>query len=443
MELVGTNVLGYLDIRDMVMLERVCGGKKSHQQFLCWVPYSPAVVLPEIEHKDMLTIHWFAKRQCRISTLTIRLPENPCLLVKNLQVDYFDMKLHSDTTTENLKPLLANNMGYKVRNIDKTGSQNGEVIEQLSACTKNVKQLCISHSGNCMDWLTADILSKWKLTDINMEGEAVTTLLVLLIVQTCSELTSIMLVSNNIYDSTVIAIAQHCPQLEILRSSTVTYLSLLALSERGLPLEELDIPYIPNIPTADIARRCSHALSCIHYLNLNQYTGNVHYVTLVIPYLTGLTSLFLGTISCTYIPLLAQYCHKLTYLGVCFKDLRVEDILPLCSANPLLQWFSYDTKCGITDTTLIELIHSCPHLHTLYLPYETDITDIGILAISEHCPQLFQLDIRQCHNVTEAAVLQLLQCCRKLTRLEVSSSILSKETWTQLDKNIQKRVSRW
>ena len=50
--------------------------------------------------------------------------------------------------------------------------------------------------------------------------------------------------------------------------------------------------------------------------------------------------------------------------------------------------------------------------------------------------------IRECIQVTETAVLQLLQRCRKLTRLEVSSSSLSEETWTQLDKNTQKRVSR-
>ena len=96
-----------------------------------------------------------------------------------------------------------------------------------------------------------------------------------------------------------------------------------------------------------------------------------------------------------------------------------------------------------TDTTLVELVHACPHLHTLDLSYENDITDIGILALSDHCPQLQLLAINKCHKVTEAAVLQLLQRCRKLTRLYVSKSTVSEETWTQQDKNIQKRVCRW
>ena len=96
----------------------------------------------------------------------------------------------------------------------------------------------------------------------------------------------------------------------------------------------------------------------------------------------------------------------------------------------------------MTDTILLELIHICPHLHTLWLPEETDITDIGILALSEHCPQLRQLEINACHKVTETAVLQLLQRCRKLTKLEVSTTSLSEKTWAQLDSNTQKSVSR-
>ena len=98
---------------------------------------------------------------------------------------------------------------------------------------------------------------------------------------------------------------------------------------------------------------------------------------------------------------------------------------------------------GITDTILIELIHACPHLHTLNLPHEKNITDISILAISEYCHHLRFIGIKRCNNVTEPVILQLLQRCRKLTALYVSSSSLSEETWTQLDKNTQKRVSRW
>ena len=159
--------------------------------------------------------------------------------------------------------------------------------------------------------------------------------------------------------------------------------------------------------------------------------------------MTGLNRVILGYSCHIYLTLLTQYCTELTIIAVCGKDIVLDDILSLCRANPVLTELKLYLRYGLTDTALIELIHACPHLHTLYLPKETDITDIGILALSEHCPQLQVLEIYKSHRVTEAAVLQLLQRCRKLTTLEISSSSLSEETWTQLDKNTQKRVSRW
>ena len=444
-ELVGTNVLGFLSLKDIVLLERACCSVESHQAFMEQIPHRPPIVLPSNEHNNMAVLQWFAKKPFKIHSLNIRLPYNIAdLLVQKLFVDYIDLYIDSNATTESLNPLQRSNMGYKVRTLDIVGDVYKDVMEQLSACTGNVKQLTIKNSDNCMDWLTADILSRWKLNEINLNAIAVTTPLVSLIIQTCTELTSIKLYSDSIDDTVVIAIAQYCPKLETLKlwSSNITWTSLLALSERGLPLEELDIYSIPNIPTADIARRCCHALSCIRHLSTFNFNQNDHDVNILVPYMTGLNRLFLNHYCDSYIPLLTQHCHNLTNILVYNDQYYVSDILSLCCANPLLQELTYHSV-GITDTTLIELIHACPHLHALRLPYETEITVMGILALSEHCLQLQYLSLNKCLKITEAAVLQLLQRCRKLTTLEVSSSSLSEETWTQLDKNTQKRVIRW
>ena len=436
-ELVGTNVLGYLSLKDIVLLERACGSKKSHQAFM------EPVVLPSSKHHNMSVLLWFANRHCKIELLTIQLPDDsPGFHVKNLQVDYFDVQVTEYTTVERLQPILRNKMGFKISIFTIRGNVNKVVMEQLSACTGNVKQLTIRYSNNCMDWLTADILSRWKLKEISFDSAIHVELLLVL---SKTELTSIKLLSNNIDDAAVIAIAQHCPKLEtlLLRSSNITWASLLALSERGLPLEELDIDFIPNIPTTDIARRCSHALSCIRHISTDYLYENDQNANIIIPSMTRLTSVYFNNYSDSYIPLLTQHCHKLTKITVLYNNnYSVTDMLSLCRANPLLEVFIYYQN-GLIDAELKELIHACPHLHTLTLPYETNITDTGILALSENCPQLGWLNIRNCHKVTEAAVLQLLQCCRKLTTLEVSSSSLSEETWTQLDKNTQKRVCRW
>ena len=149
------------------------------------------------------------------------------------------------------------------------------------------------------------------------------------------------------------------------------------------------------------------------------------------------------TATTTYIPLLAQHCSQIHTLHLSGRLTFTDEIANLCRVNPLLQVLWNTSLEPPTDIALIELIHACPHLHTLYLPYETEITDISILALSEHCPHLEKVCIYYCKKVTEAAVLQLLQRCRKLTKLHISSSSLSKETWTKLDKNMQKRVRRY
>ena len=451
-DLVGTKILGYLSLKDIVLLERACRSKESHQLFLQSIPHFPAVTLPSCQHSNISTLTWFSNKQCKLESLTVRLPastgDNPSLhlMLQDLQVNNFIVEINSKITKESLKPIIDSNAGYKVQNIIIKGNQNKKAIEQLSACTGNVKALTIRNSKNCSNWLTADILSRWNLTNITIDECETKLTSFTAIVQSCVELTSIYLLhSINIDDSAVITIAQHCPKLEtlVIEPTKLTYASLITLSERVLPSEELYIPTIPHIPTADIAKRCSHALSRIRSIyTTDPLNKNHHTAIIMLPYLTGLKRLCLYSDFESNLPLLAQYCHQLTEITVCYSGFIVEDVLSLCHANPLLQELSLLFDGGVTDTVLIELIHTCPHLHTLYLPYETDITDIGILALSEQCIGLRILSMIDCYQVTEVAVLQLIQRCRKLTRLEVSSRSLSEETWTKLDKKTQKIVSR-
>ena len=445
-DLVGRNVLGFLSLKSIVLLERACGSKKTHQTLMEQIPHNPSVELPQNKIPTLLSLQWFAKLKFRICSVDVKLTaDNPVFNVTNLKVDNFRLLLDSNTTAKNLKLLIDNKIGDKVNTIDIRGNQNRAVMEQLSDCTRNVQTLNFRFPENCMDWLTAEILSRWKLTEIHLYGLGITTTVVLLIVSTFPDLTRVYFTCKGIDDAAVIAIAEQCPKLETLSidSRIITVASLLTLSERGLPLKELDVSYIPHIPTADIARRCSHALSCIRHLDTYNLYQNGQDANILIPYMTGLTSVYLDYYSNVYIPLLTQYCHKLTEIEVHNKNYHVTDILSLCRANPLLQEVWYCARVELTDTLLIELIHACPHLHTLRLPHDTNITDRGILTLSQHCTQLQSLDIRRCDKVTEAAVLQLLQRCRKVTGLYISSSSLSEETWTQLDNNIKKRVSRW
>ena len=446
-DLVGEHVLGCLDLKDIVMLERACGSKASHQLFLNLIVFSPPIALPSHKHRNIITLEWLSKRRCRLGSLTIWIPtDNPGLHVKNLEMNSINLIIESNVTIEKCNPFFDLNKADLVMAIDIQGDQDKEVMEQFSLCARNVISLTVWYANNYKNWLSVDILSRWKVKQIRLFSCTGATQLLSLIVQTCTELTDIAMYSRTVDDTVVMEIAQHCRKLEKLQLTApckITYHSLIILSECGLLLTHLNIGTIPNIPTADIARRCSHALSCIRHLDTYHLHQNDPNSNILIPYMTGLTSVSVQYTSHNYIPLLAQYCHKINQITLYCPNCHVSDMLSLCRANPLLQVLYCQNLGGCTDTTLIELIHACPQLHTLRLPYETNITDIGILALSEHYSQLQELLISKCHKITEAAVLQLLQRCRKLTRLVVSSSSLSEETWTQLDRNTQKRVILW
>ena len=447
-DFVGATILHYLDIKDIVRLERACCSKASHQHFLDLIPHSPAIELSSSNHTDIACFEWFSLRRCKIKSLNINLPGNNLALhVKQLQVGIVNLSFEDNVTMDCCNNLFNSHLICQVKRLRIYGVHNEEVVEQLSRLTGNIETLHISGSFKFRDWLSKDILSRWKLKELSIYNSVVSVSIITLIGQTCTELTSIALDCSTADDAVVMAIAQHCPKLQLLvfyAFTPVTCKFLLVLSEYKLPLKELYIDLIPNIPTADIARRCSHALSCIRRLNTNNLQQNNQDAKIILPYMTGLNIVRFKNVIGSYMPLLAQYCSKLTTIHVHKGNYPVSDILSLCSANPLLQElmvFATD-GVGLTDTVLIELIHACPHLHTLYLPNEINISDIVILALSEHCPQLQFLVIRNSTQVTERAVLHLLQCCHKLTRLGLSSSSLSEETWTQLDKNTQKRVSR-
>lgn len=192
---------------------------------------------------------------------------NPALQVKNLQVENLDISLKANVTIECCNDLFKSHLLCRVRSIEVFADQNKEVIEQLT----------VSGSNNYNDWLSKDILSRWKLKEFILYGLIGNISTFTSILQELTELTRIMLNDNNIDDSVIIAIVQDCPKIHQLELSVClkrTYNSLLTLSESKLPLKELGIEYIPNIPTTDIARRCCRALSCIRSVRLETACGS-------------------------------------------------------------------------------------------------------------------------------------------------------------------------
>ena len=146
-ELVGSKVLGYLSVRAIVMLERACNSKKSHQALLEQIPHCPPVDLPCYKYKKKPVLEWLAKRQCKICFLGIGFPEdNHCLHVKNLEVDHVCLDIMSVLTMESLEYLQESTIVSKVRSVNIIIDQNRVVMDKLSVCARNVEHLRVRNS---------------------------------------------------------------------------------------------------------------------------------------------------------------------------------------------------------------------------------------------------------------------------------------------------------
>ena len=398
-ELVGYKVLGYLNLSDLVLLERASASRELLELFLNLIPYAPPlpIHLSNNQHQNTLILSWIVKRRLRLRFLKINLPgNNPVLNMDNILVENVELRLSRGITKEDSKHFQGNFLCNKINSIIIWGDMNKEIITHICSCIDHVHTLYIPNCINTDDWLTPNILEKWNLKEVCL-GNCINMSIDPLI-PSFSEVTSLTFHDTTMDDTTVLAIAQHCLKLKRLDfySSDLKVASLLTLSEHKLPLVWLHLSTIPSIANADIARRCSHALSCIDSLSTGVNFKETQNSSFCIPYMSNVKQLYLTDLKFLYMDLIIEHFCNLRSISVLMGTCSKVKILSLCRGNPSLQELEYYTFSHtvvhnhdlFTDHDLIELIHACPHLRKLCLRYETDITDIGILALSEHCPLL-------------------------------------------------------
>lgn len=238
-----------------------------------------------------------------------------------------------------------------------------------------------------------------------------------MMVSRCHLLENIHLVSYTGTDRSVIAIAQHCPNLKSLeiQNGSYTHALLMALSECGLVIEYLGLPWMP-IPHRD-AHRCAYALSLLHSLNLQDQQCIDREGLLV----------------------LARYCRALKEVDVRFVNSAAADVadafIEMAHANShslhSISVFCMLTTHCFTDAQIGQLAQACPHLKKLCLHDISSIQDTGNLALSEHCPGLEFLYLTGTETglkaVSEGALLRLVQGCSELGLIFLSATGVSNE----------------
>ena len=484
----GQNVLGYLELSDIIQFEIAAASHGSQQLIKDIVSYCPPITLSdsfnEVKSKND-AFKWFNKRGICIQHATI-LVDTLCEV--NFQYYIFDsielclnltmtlddiellknpyiiqrvtsIKIQSEqdpAVMEVLFSLFSNCNNGNVRSLDLVSSnlpQWMEHIKKIGPCLRELTINCIAEHSKIFTILSAycpyleSIKCRLRVSDssnilqiiaanyphlhslaiklkYNTSAEADADLTAF--AEKCPQLEELSLTCQQLTDKSVIALAQHCSRLKKFKLdySKITTNSLIALSERGLPLEELYVPWI-RIPSVEIAAQCAHALSRIREVSSESYYGTLHYA---IQYMTGLRKL---SLDCSYddmLPILQVHCADLEFIKIWTSSTitpqHLSEIAKRCSK--LRTYCTINPYCT-SDAVLVEMAHNCSHLQEFILDCSPKVTEKGVQALAAHCKQLRKIDIRET-KITEDTVRQLAQYCRHLTFLRaVQKGILKWE----------------
>ena len=309
--------------------------------------------------------------------------------------------------------------GFKQFQILQTKTKYFPYLEKLSFDYVSGGTVLQTIAINCPHLRSLDIKMKYNTST---EADADLTAFA----EMCPQLEELSIDCRQLTNQSVIGHAQHCSRLKMLKLTCwlITATSLIALSERGLPLEELSIIPRIHIPSAEIAAQYAHALSRIRELETNFYADRSDQLHYTIQYRTGLRLLHLeSSVDHLLVPHLLQLLQGQCYAGLESlyigpkSSITAEQLSELVSTCPRLDIVYCIHYSCISEAVLVELARSCPHLQKVTLCF-SEVTEEDMLAIAAHCRQLREINLPD-NTLTEETVRQLAQHCRRLSKVNI------------------------
>ena len=482
----GQNVLGFLDLIDIIQFENAVTSHKSQKLLKAILPYCPSMVLSDSFNQlkfKQEALKWFIKRRICIKFVKIDLEILCEVNFEHCIIESIELCSKKYATLNHVLSLHNQYIREKVICVEIKSDQDPAVMEVLFLTLSSVRSLDI-HTVNLFQWVENIKKLGPGLRELSLRGVAPQLTLCtitehcpyleklnLCIVSNVSQSSSIVLsIANNcphirsleinlnyspsakadsdltalaekcpqleelsltcrlLTDQSVIALAQHCSRLKKLKldGCKLTANSLMALSERGLPLEELVIPSI-SISSAEIAAQCAYALSRIRELSINCFSKPKLSLFCGISFMTGIHELRLDS------PEDHLLLPHLLLQGQCYADLVslvIESMSSICSQQltklvsrcPRLEIFYSIHVNYMSEELLVELTRSCPHLQNVTLNCRY-VTEKSVMTIVTHCRQLRVLKLSSI-IITEETLNQIIMHCRHLTKLNVSVNVM-------------------
>jgi hypothetical protein len=190
----------------------------------------------------------------------------------------------------------------------------------------------------------------------------------------CPSLSTVICGCGGAGEASIIALANHCPELErlsFLESVDVTDASLEALAQHCANLKAFVCTACDDLTDAGVQMLAEHcpALEVVHFAE----------------------------------------CDRLT-------DASVTTIASCC---PKLLRCNFSSCTKITDASIVALAHTLPGLQAVAMNDCAQVTDASIAAIAEKCPGFLAIEVRGCPRLTAASG----EALRRLAKLHTAEGV--------------------
>ena len=485
-QLLGQFVLGFLELSDLVQLDRSTCCRDSQDLINTIFPWCPSLVLQGRFSLNNNSMKWFQRKRCRIKLLRINDVKFSEVLFDLTLVDSIELSITTRTTLDHVNLLLASDIEDKLVSLNIIECDNMDVLEALFI--NFGEKLRILHLNATSDssiepWLHCVKLFGPYLKELYIRRQDSLNEFLIYIVQYCQNLETFVYQSceyYNVHSNVLQSVALGCPNLRCLhirttliyQSKALAYLDLINFASNSPLLEKLTLRseyftdqsviglaqhcsklkiltllnstafthesllilskyQIPleelnismiEVPNAEI---CAFALSRIPELDTNSNAMNTSTLKdYIIPYLTRLKRLVLNcNEDCSLMPALVSVCSGLQTLQIGqTSSIHREQFSLLVSMNPKLCVVTISCDLLANDETVIQLALCCSDLQELNINNYSNRKEPG--------------------KVTDLGVLALSEHCRQLRKLNIHKLLLVDDVAVlQLIRNCRKLTS--
>ena len=153
-EVLGHNMLGYLELIDIIHLERAASSHKWQPLLTSILPYCPHIIRFNKFQSNNKAIIWFNKKRCRVQRVRVNVKLLCDVDFEHSILDNIELTIHQYTTLNDIKPLQNSVANQILKQINIDQLQFPAVMEVLFSILINssVSSLNIE-SLNLSQWM--------------------------------------------------------------------------------------------------------------------------------------------------------------------------------------------------------------------------------------------------------------------------------------------------